>query len=729
MKTQGLLTALGILRTSTTASAQSCWRDTKCTGPLQPSFPGPWQTDIYAPPTRSVRPRRILSLPDARVIAQFPNPSSLVGNGSALVYDFGIEVGGIVRVNYTFSGGVGGGEAQLGLAFSESKNYIGEWSDASNGKFKGQDGASYGRIEGEGKGRYIMPDKDLRGGFRYLTLFLKASKITPSSTPLVLNITDIKLELSIQPTWPNLQSYQGYFHSSDELLNSIWYAGAYTLQTCSVPVHTGRQVPMLSNGWANNATMGPGDSILVDGAKRDRAVWPGDMGVAVGGLAVSTGDLESVRNALQVIFDWQNGDGSFPEAGPPLLQQNSDTYHMWTLIGTYNYMLYTNDTGFLIRNWPKYEYGLSYILKKVKPSSGLLHVTGTRDWARWAQGGNNSEANMLLYQTLTTASTLSLWHPSPKPAQSEKWSRLAESLYTSINTHLWDENHGAFKDNATDTKLYPQDANSLALAFNITYPNRTTSISDRLLENWSDIGPITPELPENISPFISSFELEGHFSLYKTSRALNLLRRTWGWYITNPNGTQSTLIEGYRADGTFGYRAERGYQNTPSYVSHSHGWSTGPTSSLTHHIAGISITSPLGKTWLIFPQLGDLSFAEAGFTTSLGKFRVAWQRVDAHDPSTPSNTSTFRDFAGYDVQIDMPLGTEGEVVLPFLEEGVETGVSTYEVSGVEGQGGRWRGDGRSWRRVIGGGRKQFSVRQIGEGEVPHYPHDHSQSRN
>ena len=68
---------------------------------------------------------------------------------------------------------------------------------------------------------------------------------------------------------------------------------------------------------------------------------------------------------------------------------------MWTLIGTYNYVLYTNDTEFLTRNWPKYQLAMSYIVNKVDRSSGLLRVSGTRDWARWQQGGNNSEANMM----------------------------------------------------------------------------------------------------------------------------------------------------------------------------------------------------------------------------------------------------------------------------------------------------------------------------------------------
>jgi hypothetical protein len=86
--------------------------------------------------------------------------------------------------------------------------------------------------------------------------------------------------------------------------------------------------------------------------------------------------------------------GAFPEAGPPLLQLGSDTYHMWTMIGTYNYILYSNDTAFLDQNWAKYLLAMNFIYGKVG-SSGLLEVTGLRDWARWQTGFNGSEPNMM----------------------------------------------------------------------------------------------------------------------------------------------------------------------------------------------------------------------------------------------------------------------------------------------------------------------------------------------
>jgi hypothetical protein len=64
------------------------------------------------------------------------------------------------------------------------------------------------------------------------------------------------------------------------------------------------------------------------------------------------------------------------------------------MIGTYNYLLYSNDTSFVTKNWAKYLKAVDYIYGKVD-SSGLLVVTGTRDWARWQTSGTSSEANMM----------------------------------------------------------------------------------------------------------------------------------------------------------------------------------------------------------------------------------------------------------------------------------------------------------------------------------------------
>ncbi|KAF1346620.1 Six-hairpin glycosidase-like protein [Delphinella strobiligena] len=628
--------------------ALSCWLNTTCSGPLEAAFPGVWDANIYAPDSRTVSPFSILALSNASVLSPFPGPADLKGNASALVFDFGIEVGGIATVKYSSTG-----SGALGLAFTEAKNWIGLWSDSSNGKFKYGDGAIYSNFTVSGNYSYTMDLPHLRGGFRYLTLFLITMEDSAS-----IDITDITLDIGFQPTWSNLRAYQGYFHSSDEDLNNIWYSGAYTLQTNAVPVDTGRWIPSLASGWANNGTMGPGDTTLVDGAKRDRAVWPGDMGVAVPSTFYSVSGLDSVGNALQTIYNNQNSDGSFPEAGPPLLQQGSDTYHCWTMIGTFNYVLYTNDTAFLSQNWAGYLRAMEYIYSKVQPS-GLLNVTGIRDWARWQQGFNNSEANMILYHTLRTGAELAIW-AGDTTNLSNLYNARAVNLSTTINEYCWDSSYGAFKDNATATILHPQDANSMAILFGVVPPSsannsRAQSISERLTENWTPIGAEAPELPNNISPFISSFEIQAHLSIGQVDRALDLIRRTWGWYLHHPNGTASTVIEGYLTNGSFAYRSSRGYAHDASYISHSHGWSSGPTSALTNYVLGLTVTGRAGSEWTLKPQFGDLTSVEGGFTTGLGRFRAGW-KVEAGG-------------GGYSLVWSTPVGTAGRVTLPALPNG------------------------------------------------------------
>lgn len=130
------------------------------------------------------------------------------------------------------------------------------------------------------------------------------------------------------------------------------------------------------------------------------------MGIAVPTQFVSTNDLVATKNALSTMFAGMNPEtGALPESGPPLNQQGSDTYHAWTLVGTYNYYLYSGDSAWLTNIWTNYTKAVQFLEAKVD-SSGLLNVTGTRDWGRLGQGGHNAEANALLYKVAMLSSPL-----------------------------------------------------------------------------------------------------------------------------------------------------------------------------------------------------------------------------------------------------------------------------------------------------------------------------------
>ncbi|KAH7350613.1 putative alpha-L-rhamnosidase B [Rhexocercosporidium sp. MPI-PUGE-AT-0058] len=620
---------------STETSGSSCWRDTPCNSRTTASFSGPWDSYNYSPASRVVSPINIFT-ENFTLLSSYPKPTNLSSN--VLIYDFGKEVGGIVTVSYKAIG-----SGQLGLAFSEARNWTGRASDGSNGRYVPKaDGALFAPVMTTFNGTYTMPDDRMRGGFRYLSIF------TTSDHEINVEITEVRLELSFQPTWSNLRAYAGYFHSSDDLLNRIWYAGAYTLQTNAIPPNTGRAYPLIAQGWRNDAWLGTkGHSILVDGSKRDRATWAGDLGIALPSVFVSTGDFESARNALQLQYDLQSQEGELPMAGPPLNFYGSDAYHMSSLIGTFEYVLYSGDLQFLTFNWNAIKRAITYVVKKLDQESGLLYVTGTGDWGRTSQGGFNTAANALMFRALVTGSLMADWVSDPN---SSRWEEQAYVLKAAMNSAVfnWDPAVGAFKDTNVDSSHHPEDGNSLALYYGMASSIHQRNISDKLVTNWGPIGAKCPELKFNIVPFVESMEIKGHLAIGQTNRALDLIRRSWGWYLNNPYGTESTFIEGYLEDGSFGYRAFSGYEKDYSYTSHAHGWSTGPTHALTNYVLGLQLESPGGADWILAPQFGDLKFVEGGFTTSLGQFSAKWTLISG----------------GYELSFDTPVGTTGKLILP-----------------------------------------------------------------
>jgi hypothetical protein len=573
----------------------------------------------YSPTTRTLAPTSIYT-----TSGTVSNPTNLLsgqstrlsGNSSYITVDFGKEVGGIVTL--TFAGSSDSNQS-VGLAFSESSINIGPNSDASSGG--SADGAIYAAVAGAGV--YTMPSDKLRGGFRYLTLFLTSSGW--------VDINGVSLNFTAEPTMSNPAAYPNYFYSNDSLLNKIWYAGAYTVQLDTISPTQGRVWPAPSSGWENNGTIGVGSEVLTDGAKRDRSVWPGDMGVSLPTEYVSTDDLVATRNSLTTIYQHQNtSTGELPYSGPEFNLTGSDTYHMWTLIGTSSYYLYSADKNWLDGIWSQYQQGVSYSTGKID-SNGLMNVTDTNDWARNDQGGENIEANALLYEVLTTGATLAQVEGNSSLASS--YSSKAANLKTQINALLWDPSAGAYKDNPTST-LHPQDGNSLAVWYNVVSSDaQAQSIVNTLRNNWNNLGAITPEWNNNISPFAGSMEVFAHFAANDDGGAIALIKREWGYMLNASIGTGSTFWEGYTASGAFGYGS--------SYTSLAHGWSTGPTSALTQYVLGISPTTAAGQSYQVIPHAANLTHVEGTLTVASGKaLHVSYDHGTDGDFTMLVNSST-----------------------------------------------------------------------------------------
>jgi hypothetical protein len=575
----------------------------------------PWDRYNLAPESRIIRPVSIFttkgSVENATNILS-GKPTGLIDQGSYITLDFGKNVGGILTLHVA---SVSAPNRTIGLSFSESSLNVGIKSDDSAGRDT-PDGAIL--ISVSGATNWTMPPALLRGGFKYLTIFQNSSGR--------VNIDQVSVYFTASPDLKNPKNYPNYFYSNDDLLNRIWYAGAYTVQLCTIPSNQGRAWPPPQTLWKNDFVAGQGNSILVDGAKRDRAIWAGDMGIAVPTAFVTTNDLVAIKNSLTTLFSAQKPTGELPWSGPNFNNLwSSDTYHMWTLIASAYYYEYTRDKIFLDQIWEGYKLGVQFIFDKIN-KEGLLYVTGRNDWLRSYQGGDNIEANAIAYKMFTVSQTLSV-EEGDQP-RADTYLRIATKMKKVANQLLWDPNVGLYKDNSTSTSLYPQDGNALSIWFGLVdSQDKIRSIIKGLKARWTNYGPETPEKSSfvqgtvSIGTFTGSMEVFAHFVANEDNNALELIRRQWGHMLNTPIGTNSTFWEGMISDGTFNWIGS-------TFSSLAHGWSTGPVTALTYYVLGIMPKSPGVSIFSFIPHPGDLVSVEGKLQTPNGFISAKWKKTD-----------------------------------------------------------------------------------------------------
>jgi len=130
--------------------------------------------------------------------------TTLAGKGTQIVLDFGKEVGGILSLQLSAASG----NQSVGVAFSESSLYVGPNSDNSAGGGS-PDGALSVAVAGATS--WTSETKSLRGGFRYVTIFMQSTGS--------VDLTSVSLAFSPDPLRKIPNSYPNYFYSNDEVLN------------------------------------------------------------------------------------------------------------------------------------------------------------------------------------------------------------------------------------------------------------------------------------------------------------------------------------------------------------------------------------------------------------------------------------------------------------------------------------------------------------------------------
>ncbi|KAI4205277.1 MAG: hypothetical protein LQ350_000599 [Teloschistes chrysophthalmus] len=591
--------------------------------PRQALFPGPWEEYIKAPAEKSrIRPKRIFradgSVSDSEALVNWQDSSisTTLSPGGLVTLEFAENIAGLPEF-------VRGAFKYLTIYIPEHRPKRKDiWSEDS---LPSSNEALDTHLDTHQKHLNIHEEKFGNHTRR-------------------ISISSLYINCTAFPSNPNPRAYTGYFASSSSLLNRIWYSGAYTLQLTTIDPAEGsalidfnRQVDNNTSpqgSWYNNFTIGNGTAITTDGAKRDRMAYPGDMAIAVPGIAVSTYDMVAVRTALDSLFIRQYADGGLPYAGPPMGYHDefSDTYHLHTLLGVWNYILYTDDVRWLQDHWGAYLHAFEHSLSKVD-LTGLFHVTSNHDWLRPGMTGHNLEATSLMYHVLQLTYRLAdeiIKDPYAK-AQFDRWKSVGDRMERGMEI-LWCEDLGLYGDNVGrrgcggSEEALPQDGNSWVLISGIIANNtdRQLLISQNLRKRWTKYGAPATEFPNVISPFASSFELLAHCAAGNHDAAVELTQLMWGYMLDGEGFTNSTCVEGYRIDGDIQYPA---YWSS-ARNSHAHGWSTGPTMVLLTEILGVKLETPLGRKWTVEPHLTKwLKDARGGFATRLGRFEIVLRRM------------------------------------------------------------------------------------------------------
>ncbi|KAI5248975.1 Six-hairpin glycosidase [Aureobasidium subglaciale] len=610
----------------------------------------PYSQYILAPSQRDLSPVSVYrangTVTNAAGVTTSGSGDTTFNSVSAVTYDYTKNIGGLV--SFVVSGS-SDSDQYIGISFTESSLWISpDGSDATQDI--GIDETLWFKITGPGN--YSVEPLHERGGFRYLNVY--------HNTTGNVTLSHLQTYFTAMPHFPDdgIDEYTGYFHSNDEKLNRVWYAGAYTDQLCTIPSTSGNSLvdldatdPNIPTVWWSNSTLTNGSSAFTDGPKRDKLIWPGDFAISVPGVFLSTDDAITVKLSLQQLFASQNTTtGALPWFAQPLYafpdngflnlgrRVFSFNYHLFTLLGLHNYWIYTGDDEYLQNNWNRFKLGLNYSLNFID-ETGLANVTSSFDWLRAGMGGHNIEANSILKHTLDVAVTLA--YAVNDTSQIATWANASSAIVTAANTLLWNSTASFFKDNETTT-LYPQDGNVWSIISGLASPSQSTAISAALAARWGPYGAPAPEAGTTISPFITGFELQAHFLAGAPQRAIDLMRFMWAdFMLDDPRMTNSTYIEGYDTSGSLHYPA---YADN-ARISHSHGWSSGPVLALSTFAAGLHVLN--STYWVAHPQPGNLTRVEAGFKVGYGRFAANY-----------SSTAE-----GVRYELSTPEGTRGSLVL------------------------------------------------------------------
>jgi len=471
----------------------------------------------------------------------------------------------------------------------------------------------------------------LRGGFRFESIELRS----PGT------VTLSRAGVNFKAYRATSDQYQGWFVSSDDQLNRMWYAGAYTAQLDMVPV------------GVNACFAKP---VIFDGGKRDRAIWSGDLTISdpVALLSLGTNAAPYVTGSIDAFLGLQAASGRLTSAVGFRSCGGFDyavTYSAYSAMIAVQYYRYTGDTAYITPLVPNLEAALAYSASRLD-ANGLL-VTNDNDYWQTRQNGEVTEYNLAYGELLNDM----IWLESHigTPDKVAQYTQAAAALSAAINARLFNRAAGLYQHTDSRPDVFPLDANMNAVRLGIAPEDRVQHILDYFRAAWvehgSEISQPHPSMADpfghTIEPLNNTWEMLARLRSNDAAGALDLMRRLWGLQVDPASGYYT---------GTFWEFVLQNGLPSRGFDSLAHAWGAGPTQVLTEAVVGATAVDPGYATWVVKPQPVDLAWAQGQVPTAHGPLVVNW----AQDDQARAGAADGR----FHLEVTAPAGTRGEVWVP-----------------------------------------------------------------
>lgn len=368
-------------------------------------------------------------------------------------------------------------------------------------------------------------NRDPSGFEQRLDLIRTDSETLRSAVPLAFRYLSLehaeKADVRIEALYTPM-TLRKHFSCGDEELDAIRERSIYTLHLCT-------------------------EHFLIDGVKRDRLPWAGDLAVSLLSMKESYCEAEPVRSTLAVLGSAgirnQHINGIFD-------------YTLWYLICFDLYERHFPDRDFLEQEYFRIVETAELLLAQ-RLENGLLPVRG---WVfiDWVDGDKNCALQILFFMALRALASLADRMDDREHA--DLWRRLAGELRETIRRDFYDPAAGLFRCSPGKDEFL-RHPNFLAVG-SVATPEESRRIGEILLKG---------DLPQVGTPYMKSFEILALIRTGFRKEAAEEIRRFWGGMM---KVGATTFFEAY-GEGKTGCGLYDFYKR-PYGLSLCHAWSSAP---------------------------------------------------------------------------------------------------------------------------------------------------------